>query len=204
MWPPKNADEMRALQEKYGSDTAISVQVGRAGKVVSKKRRELGVPIYRFAGFWTEERVEMLRELWLKGLSGSQIAERIGGCTRNAVIGKAHRVGLPGRPKPHAFSNDPFVSERREERQRRQEAAKILNLGAEFHGDADHYRSAGHQRPLPVTSSIYSSCQWPLGDPGDPGFHFCGGNPVSGRPYCPKHCEAAYLKRDPAKARVAG
>ena len=49
---------------------------------------------------WTDERVEQLRELWSQGLSASQIAAQLGGVSRNAVIGKAHRLGLQGRPSP--------------------------------------------------------------------------------------------------------
>ena len=105
---------------------------------------------------WTEEQVSTLQLLWAEGLSASQIAQRLGTVTRNAVIGKAHRLGLASRPSP-IKSDHPIV------------------------------RRAKHKGP---------SCQWPIGDPSAQDFKFCGAPIEPGRPYCAKHCEQAYLRRD--------
>jgi len=105
---------------------------------------------------WTEEEVLTLQRLWDQGLSASQIAQQLGSVTRNAVIGKAHRLGLASRPSP-IRSETPVV------------------------------RRAKHKGP---------SCQWPIGDPSAQDFKFCGAPIEPGRPYCAKHCEAAYIKRD--------
>lgn len=107
---------------------------------------------------WTEDRVEILRALWGEGLSARQIAENLGGVTRNAVIGKAHRMGLSTRvevPKPRLT---------------------VLN---------------------PVTDRL---CQWPIGNPDESGFHFCGQSASNGRPYCESHCAMAYRQTGDSSA----
>jgi len=107
---------------------------------------------------WTAERVELLKELWGEGLSARQIAETLGHVTRNAVIGKAHRLGLSTRSVP---SKPPIA---------------MLN---------------------PVTDRL---CQWPIGNPGEAGFHFCGQQAESGRPYCGQHCSMAYRQTSDSSA----
>jgi GcrA cell cycle regulator len=99
---------------------------------------------------WTIERVELLKELWGEGLSARQIAELLGHVTRNAVIGKAHRLGLSTRSVP----SKPTIA--------------MLN---------------------PVTDRM---CQWPIGNPGEVNFHFCGHQASASRPYCDQHCAMAY------------
>ena len=98
---------------------------------------------------WTEARVDQLKQLWGDGLTASQIAEKLGGVSRNAVIGKAHRLGLSSRPSPIK------------------------------------------RKMIPLTAVSERMCQWPIGDPGDPEFHFCGKPALHGRPYCHEHCTAA-------------
>ena len=117
---------------------------------------------------WTEERTELLKGLWLQGLTASQIAARMGGITRNAVIGKAHRMGLSSRPSPikQAVTPPPLVAKPRSP------AAK----------PAAH---AGGGR----------ACSWPVGDPKEPDFHFCGAGIEPGRPYCAHHCAQAYQRK---------
>lgn len=111
---------------------------------------------------WTEERTEQLRHLWLQGNTASQIAARLGGITRNAVIGKAHRLGLSSRPSP---IRPPI------------EAAP---------------RPAAPPTPVPAGGR---GCSWPMGDPKQPGFHFCGAQAEPGRPYCAAHCAMAYHRK---------
>mgnify|MGYP001307963677 CR=1 FL=1 len=113
---------------------------------------------------WTEERIDLLRRLWGQGQSASQIAEQLGGVTRNAVIGKAHRLGLSARPSPI----------------RRERAAK----------------------PAPAATARINgrACMWPVGDPKQPDFHFCGAPTEPNRPYCASHCAVAYHKKADAAA----
>jgi GcrA cell cycle regulator len=136
---------------------------------------------------WTDERVEELKKLWAEGHSASQIAARMGGVTRNAVIGKVHRLGLSGRAapaKPKAVSS----SDRRVIPQVPQPARP-------------QPRSALRDLP-PVTdlsigkatvSSIGSDqCKWPIGDPASEDFHFCGQSTTGGKPYCAYHVQLAF------------
>ena len=102
---------------------------------------------------WTEARVDELKRLWEDGLSASQIAERLGDITRNAVIGKAHRLGLSARPSP----------------------IKRVNL--------------------PLAGPHERMCQWPIGNPRDADFRFCGHVAAVDRPYCDEHCAVAYRRK---------
>jgi GcrA cell cycle regulator len=105
---------------------------------------------------WTEEKTDLLRQLWGSGFSASEIAKRLGDVSRNAVIGKAHRLRLQARPSPIRA---------------RPEAPAAPALGGR-------------------------SCAWPIGDPGEEDFHFCGARAEHARPYCAKHCAIAYRKRE--------
>jgi len=153
---------------------------------------------------WTNERVEELRRLWSQGQTASRIAELLGGITRNAVIGKAHRLGLCGRPSPI----------RREEGVPRREAAARISPPP-IAGRAALESSAAlppaveppAPPPMPAASTGQAragsggrSCSWPVGDPKQPGFHFCGAEAVPGRPYCASHCSLAYQRKTDAAA----
>ena len=151
---------------------------------------------------WTDERVTLLRELWAQGLSASQIAVQLGGVTRNAVIGKAHRLGLESRPSP--IRGDGTGSRRRNRAIDRALEAKALRgtmadeeIGGEkVVPDGSTYR---HERTLPPIArrgGDVKSCLWPIGDPGDDDFGFCEDDTAPGRPYCAKHCEVAYIRKD--------
>ena len=143
---------------------------------------------------WTEERIDMLRELWAAGLSCSKIAAQLGSTTRNAVIGKAHRLGLESRPSPVKFSDGSGRTMRR----RVTKAHKEINtVVAPLFDD----EPAPTRRATPVMiGSSTATCQWPHGDVGEPNFRFCGEMSVTGRPYCAKHVKRAYL---PPRQRVA-
>ncbi len=154
---------------------------------------------------WTNERVEELRRLWGQGQTASRIADLLGGVTRNAVIGKAHRLGLRGRPSPI----------RREEGAPARSAVPRVSIPApqpvkvelppvETRSEAP--RSAPTAPPAaaaaPKTAGVggLRSCSWPMGDPKQPGFHFCGEEAVPGRPYCAAHCGMAYQRKSEAAA----
>jgi GcrA cell cycle regulator len=143
---------------------------------------------------WTEERTNLLKTLWLQGQTASQIAERLGGITRNAVIGKAHRMGLSSRPSPIRQRTTP-----------RPAAASAPVATAP--------RIPVAAAPAPTTAAPTAAppravkaapgsraCMWPMGDPKQPGFHFCGAPAEPGRPYCGAHCTVAYHKKADAAA----
>lgn len=138
---------------------------------------------------WTDERVQKLRTLWAEGHSASAIADRLGHLTRNAVIGKVHRLGLSGRRKTQR-PRQPRVStaSSRPRRQaislsRRHDAA-IVEVTVE-----SVLAKLGPAPQLPVTVQTLtgSTCRWPEGDPRTPGFHFCGRKLASSGPYCGPH-----------------
>jgi GcrA cell cycle regulator len=155
---------------------------------------------------WTDERVELLKKLWADGLSASQIAARMGGVTRNAVIGKVHRLGLSGRAKTSTPPAQP-----RPKKPARAPSHPLTHRPAP-HGNAA-LAAHRHEEPAPEPESHValdedvvipmservtimelreSMCRWPMGDPTTPEFRFCGGKATPGLPYCPHHCRIAY------------
>lgn len=151
---------------------------------------------------WTDERVELLKKLWNDGLSASQIAVELGGITRNAVIGKVHRLGLSGRAKSPASSVP---------RQRKPRASIALLRVARpaLRGNTAVARAPAFEveyEPEPEISAEVvpigqrctlldlneARCRWPIGDPGTTDFFFCGGKTAEALPYCPHHARIAY------------
>ncbi|HYN38867.1 MAG TPA: GcrA family cell cycle regulator [Rhodospirillales bacterium] len=116
---------------------------------------------------WTPERIATLIALWNESLTTTEIGRRLG-ITKNAVIGKVHRLGLPQR-RPTA-KDEP-------------EAADVIRLDK-------------------LSADM---CSWPVGNPGDRNFHFCGEPSAPGKPYCSKHCAVAYIRsnRDRGESSVA-
>jgi GcrA cell cycle regulator len=142
---------------------------------------------------WTSERVELLKQLWADGLSCSQIAARLGGCTRNAIIGKVHRLGLSARATteraPRARSAQP----------RKPKAAKRATRrlpGDELYTPlAIAEIAAPEMRPCGLIELGPGRCRFPVGDPGDPGFFYCGGEAPRERPYCAFHWRLTHTPR---------
>jgi len=118
---------------------------------------------------WTDERLEELKKLWAKGLSISQIGEALG-VSRNAIAGKAHRMGLPKRPSP--------ISKPKAEKPKVEPVVEEQDLPLR----------------LELRQLVWSrsKCCWPTGDPKKNGFVFCGDTVVPGKPYCLPHCQEAY------------
>lgn len=156
---------------------------------------------------WTDERVERLKEYWTQGLSASQIAARIGGITRNAVIGKAHRLNLSARPSPIRSGGGnsrprarpkPTTTTAEGRNPVRLSGASVAPLEAEVERAM---RTINKARP-PARGAVGStSCLWPFGNPGESNFHFCDAPALEGRPYCDEHCSMAYIRKD--KSAVA-
>ena len=142
---------------------------------------------------WTDERVEILKRLWLEGLSASQIAKQLGGVTRNAVIGKVHRLGLSGRAAPSQPQRPAFKAPR--------PAKPVTVAPAPVRRVEPVLATQRPPTPLPVRREEAGSatvltlgahmCKWPIGDPSTEGFSFCGMRASDG-PYCVGHAEVAY------------
>ncbi|MGE7154662.1 GcrA family cell cycle regulator [Methylorubrum rhodesianum] len=171
---------------------------------------------------WTDERVELLRRLWDDGLSASQIALQIGGVSRNAVIGKVHRLGLAGRVKPigpaaaQGRRKDDLPAEVEVEMVVVEEPTLPEPPAIVAHRPAPNFPLRPSPAPEPVALAVServtimdlrdSMCRWPMGDPTSPEFRFCGARSITGLPYCTQHAQVAYQpaaerKRD---RRVAG
>ena len=131
---------------------------------------------------WTDERVEQLKALWTEGLSASQIARALGGVTRNAVIGKVHRLGLAGRAGPPRAERPRTVSHR-----------SVMRVAAPepeiVEEDPIVLDDGSFATVLTINDRM---CRWPIGDPSEHEFHFCGRKPKSGSPYCEAHARKAY------------
>ena len=129
---------------------------------------------------WTDERVELLKKLWTEGLSASQIAGRLGGVTRNAVIGKVHRLGLMFGTRGNVALKPTYEEELELSPAPLKELVIPLNERAS------------------ILTLKESMCRWPIGDPGEPEFHFCGRKSCASLPYCEHHARMAY---QPAQMR---
>ncbi|MER2520683.1 MAG: GcrA family cell cycle regulator [Bdellovibrionales bacterium] len=179
---------------------------------------------------WTEQKIEMLKEMWGHGYSASEIAKQLGGLTRNAVIGKAHRLKLSVRgasPRIEAKSQQRGVA-----------ASSVTSaLSASSNQGAGSVKSSSRKRvmlrplpsmPLPtevpshqerastfhaldsikrsegisVTKAGDRQCRWPVGDPRSPDFRFCGCPAYESLPYCIDHARVAYQNVG-RKARAA-
>jgi GcrA cell cycle regulator len=151
---------------------------------------------------WTDERVETLKKLWLDGLSASQIAKQLGGVTRNAVIGKVHRLGLSGRATPSQPQRPVFKTPRAA---RPAVAATPAprrtmepSLPAQVAAPAYSAEEAGTATVLTLGAHM---CKWPIGDPASDGFTFCGRRSDREGPYCNEHARVAYQPQQKKSGR---
>lgn len=139
---------------------------------------------------WSETRVTALSQLWRDGLSASQIARQLGGVTRNAVIGKVHRLGLSGRAAASAPSRAPRTATPRPTRPRRVAVAAPAARRPPAQPPAQDYAPAPEGPGLIGDMALLGPhvCKWPIGDPKSPDFSFCG-RQADGR-YCAAHEQA--------------
>jgi GcrA cell cycle regulator len=175
---------------------------------------------------WTDERIAQLKTLWDEGKSASQIAEILAeGITRNAIIGKAHRLGLASRPSP-LKNTDPADDAAPAVATPRARPASARTAGATAAaaapGAADAPATAPRPAPkaaaprprapkVPAKAAVVTLldlndriCKWPIGHPDEAGFHFCGKPVQPTFPYCSEHCLQAYQAQMPRKDRPMG
>lgn len=162
---------------------------------------------------WTDERVELLRKLWMDGLSASQIASELSnGITRNAVIGKVHRLGLSGRVKNATpAAPRPRVQAPRPPKPAPARPMPAMRGNTALALDAQVYEAPA-PRPIedvviPISERVTimelreAMCRWPLGDPSTSDFRYCGTRSDIGASYCTHHSRMAY---QPAQDRRRG
>jgi GcrA cell cycle regulator len=151
---------------------------------------------------WNEETIARLRALWNEGHSTAEIGRRLG-ITKNAVVGKAHRLNLPARPSPIRRSSGEGRPPRRSVPRRVSgpTLATLATLAPVARAPSGPAADAPKAQPLlravaalPRTSTRLSACCWPIGEPGTPSFHFCGDSAVTGKPYCAEHASIAYVR----------
>lgn len=153
---------------------------------------------------WTAEAIDQLRALWAEGHSTAEIGRRMG-ISKNAVVGKAHRLNLPARPSPIRREAEGEAAPRPASAPRRpvappaapvREVAPLRRLEAAAPVAAVAAPAAPPQavvvRPFPRASA--RTCCWPLGEPGTPEFRFCTGSATPGKPYCAEHASVAYVR----------
>ncbi len=153
---------------------------------------------------WTDERVELLKKLWQDGLSASQIAAELGGVTRNAVIGKVHRLGLSGRGQPtSSIKRQRRTHSTGVRRVRQMITVGNLALKSDQLPEADMRPRRNVVVPIAKRLSIFAltekTCKWPIGDPGHEDFHFCGHDSLENLPYCEYHAGVAYQAPEPRR-----
>ncbi|MEM9732936.1 MAG: GcrA family cell cycle regulator [Pseudomonadota bacterium] len=169
---------------------------------------------------WTEERVARLAKLWAEGLSASQIAADLGEVTRNAVIGKVHRLGLSGRDKPAGKGGNrkkattakaatkPAAPKPATPRAKPADAEPLTSKASPGLDDVDVKERVDEEtlvetkpandnaepisRKLTLMQLTENTCKWPTGDPTMPGFSFCGHSTEDDKPYCAFHNKVAF------------
>ena len=156
---------------------------------------------------WTDQTVAILRLLWSEGHSTAEIGRRMD-TTKNAIVGKAHRLKLPARPSPiRAVSPQRPKSTARIKPSVPALAALLPAVSpfVELPPVPVPTPEPPPVRPAPLAATRRpSTCQWPIGEPGRTGFRLCGDESVAGRPYCSAHCGRAYVRpRDGATAFAA-
>ena len=145
---------------------------------------------------WTAETIDRLRAVWADGHSTAEIGRRMG-VSKNAVVGKAHRLNLPARPSP--IRRDTEGAPRRRQ-PRRMHGPTLPVLRATLAPMPPELKPV--ERPSPVLRTIcqprpyarVSPCCWPMGEPGTRSFRFCDAAAVPGKPYCDNHAAIAYVK----------
>ncbi len=136
---------------------------------------------------WTDDRVALLKKLWGEGKTAAEIAKELGGVTRNAVIGKAHRLKLSNRVSPIQQNKKPKPAPQKKEKKVASNTPAAVKAPASipqeevFTGETVSLADLGA-----------GQCRWPHGDPREDNFGFCGGKSVAGLPYCADHSKVAY------------
>ena len=116
---------------------------------------------------WTEDKIKKLKKMWQIGKATAEIAKSLG-MSKNSSIGKVHRLDLAARPSPIKAE----VKQKKKVAPQKKGAVHLIDLKI-------------------------NTCRWPIGDPKDEDFHFCGEQTVIGKPYCLAHCQEAYLNMAP-------
>ena len=145
---------------------------------------------------WNNEKVEKLKELWGKGHTASQIAEMLGDTTRNAVIGKAHRLNLearaPSKQTSSSGKQETKPARKAQQPMSRKSKFKSILLDKNFESE----------KPTSLEGLTDSTCRWPIGHPDEEKFYFCGRKPIEDFPYCKLHVLYAFQPKNPKEELI--
>ena len=137
---------------------------------------------------WTDEKVAKLKELWGKGSTASQIAEILGGVSRNAVIGKAHRLNLSGKIIAKKNSNNQKINKSNNFNSKKTRRGKIKSIIIE--------KDFEPENPKQLEELDEKSCKWPIGHPNEENFYFCGRTSLKDFSYCKLHLLYAFQPKN--------
>ena len=144
---------------------------------------------------WNNEQIAQLTQLWADGISGEQIGKAMGR-SKNSVLGKVHRLDLPGRVSPiiGGKANPDYVRTNKQqiERVQRVKTGPMLPIASMAGPKPIHVLPVYSAHVIAFTPSIMK-CQFPFGTPGKKGFRFCDDRSEPGKPYCDKHCGRCYV-----------
>lgn len=156
---------------------------------------------------WTDQMVEDLRAMWKEGLTTAEIGKKLG-VSKNSIVGKVHRLGLSGRPSPIKKKENDEASEAKEvaevkapaePKAEKAPAKKAEPVKTEKISDAKSEKmpapkADNKKGAVSLMDLDNHTCRWPLGDPKDENFHFCGKKVKIGQTYCEEHSNVAYVK----------
>tara|TARA_B100000886_G_C20414188_1_gene488511 strand:+ start:117 stop:626 length:510 start_codon:yes stop_codon:yes gene_type:complete len=142
---------------------------------------------------WTNDKTELLKKLWAEGHTASQISRMLGDdISRNAVIGKAHRLNLAGRTQSRMISSPRINNNQHQNKKdkyqnkvRRPRGLRAIVIEKNFEPE----------NPTSLENLTDKTCRWPIGHPDEKGFYFCGRTPMDERVYCKLHVLHAYQPR---------
>ncbi len=161
---------------------------------------------------WTDEMVNQLREMWKEGLTTGEIGKRLG-VSKNSIVGKVHRLGLSGRPSPIKKKEDnnstttpaqPVAEVEKKTTTKEKTEKKVTKTQVAPKEEKEEVvetikpqelnKSKHHHGKTMLTDLDNHTCRWPIGDPKDENFHFCGKKVRLGQTYCDEHANIAYVK----------
>lgn len=143
---------------------------------------------------WTEEMIDSLKQMWKEGLTTTEIAKRLG-VSKNSIVGKVHRLNLKARPSPIKKKEETVVAEttgtKEENTKQATKSIKKINISPI---SVSTEKVKKESSCLKLTELDNHTCRWPIGDPRDDNFCFCGKAVRSGQTYCEEHSAIAYVK----------
>lgn len=166
---------------------------------------------------WTDEMVDDLRTMWKQGMTTAEIGKKLG-VSKNSIVGKVHRLGLSGRPSPikkkdevedakqpeekkapkekHVFTEKPIEAKAEKVAEKAKPAEKIERKEPkkDFKKNCQLSELEKNPRAVSLMELDNHTCRWPVGDPKDENFHFCGRKVRIGQTYCDEHSSVAYVK----------